>query len=560
MASAQRAFRSRDDYKKSKELEEARKAGQVAPERDEEGNDINPHIPQYIANAPWYLGANAPSLKHQKANNKPSTGARGAAAASSSFEAWYPRGADSVAKHKPPTGFKKGACANCGATTHTAKSCLERPRAKGAKYSGRGIRPDDVVAELELDWEGKRDRWNGYDSRAYQRVVERHETLEQERREVKQAALDGKNDAVLGARAEGNEQQNERNRISDDGEYKLKADGEVIAHEKDVDTKGTARNLRIREDTAKYLRNLDLNSAYYDPKSRSMRQDPTPEIAAGDKDYAGDNFVRYSGDVKRFAQLELHALKAGQEGRDVPHLQADPSLAEMLHQEYQKRRDKLERARQDAILEKYGSPTQDASIPGEARDAEAADAVVRTALEQEQDRALELDPALLEQSEAYVEYTPDGVVVAEDQKNRHERKLDRFGQVRSRYDEDKFENNHTSIWGSFFSNGEWGFACCHSLIRRSYCTGADGIAAASAARAAVSASRSAPRSQPVIGRSESDREQNLLGQTGTSRKRARDDAFRLPNGENAEELNKELETFRRNRQRFEDPMIANKQE
>jgi len=28
----------------------------------------------------------------------------------------------------------------------------------------------------------------------------------------------------------------------------------------------TVRNLRIREDTAKYLRNLDLSSAYYDPK------------------------------------------------------------------------------------------------------------------------------------------------------------------------------------------------------------------------------------------------------------------------------------------------------
>ena len=36
--------------------------------------------------------------------------------------------------------------------------------------------------------------------------------------------------------------------------------------------KVTARNLRIREDTPKYLRNLDLSSAFYDPKSRSMRQ------------------------------------------------------------------------------------------------------------------------------------------------------------------------------------------------------------------------------------------------------------------------------------------------
>lgn len=37
------------------------------------------------------------------------------------------------------------------------------------------------------------------------------------------------------------------------------------------------RNLRIREDTAKYLRNLDPNSAYYDPKTRSMRDNPNPK-------------------------------------------------------------------------------------------------------------------------------------------------------------------------------------------------------------------------------------------------------------------------------------------
>ena len=40
---------------------------------------------------------------------------------------------------------------------------------------------------------------------------------------------------------------------------------------------GSVRNLRVREDTAKYLLNLDLNSAYYDPKTRSMRADPNPD-------------------------------------------------------------------------------------------------------------------------------------------------------------------------------------------------------------------------------------------------------------------------------------------
>lgn len=38
------------------------------------------------------------------------------------------------------------------------------------------------------------------------------------------------------------------------------------------------RNLRIREDTAKYLLNLDVNSAYYDPKSRPGR---FPELHDG---------------------------------------------------------------------------------------------------------------------------------------------------------------------------------------------------------------------------------------------------------------------------------------
>lgn len=33
----------------------------------------------------------------------------------------------------------------------------------------------------------------------------------------------------------------------------------------------------IREDTAKYLHNLDVDSSHYDPKSRSMRQNPNPD-------------------------------------------------------------------------------------------------------------------------------------------------------------------------------------------------------------------------------------------------------------------------------------------
>jgi hypothetical protein len=51
MASAGQVKLSREEYKKQKELEEARKAGRVAPAIDDEGNMINPHIPQV-----WYSG------------------------------------------------------------------------------------------------------------------------------------------------------------------------------------------------------------------------------------------------------------------------------------------------------------------------------------------------------------------------------------------------------------------------------------------------------------------------------------------------------------------------
>ena len=49
------ASRSRGDYKKMRELEEARKSGSEPAAQDEFGKDINPHIPQYISEAPWYL-------------------------------------------------------------------------------------------------------------------------------------------------------------------------------------------------------------------------------------------------------------------------------------------------------------------------------------------------------------------------------------------------------------------------------------------------------------------------------------------------------------------------
>jgi pre-mRNA-processing factor SLU7 len=34
--------------------------------------------------------------------------------------------------------------------------------------------------------------------------------------------------------------------------------------------------------------------------------------------------------------------------------------------------------------------------------------------------------------------------------------------------------NHRSVWGSFWSDGQWGYNCCHSTIYNSYCVGEAG--------------------------------------------------------------------------------------
>ena len=46
------AFMTADEYKKQKAVEEAQKAGKLPPSKDEEGKEINPHVPNFITKAP----------------------------------------------------------------------------------------------------------------------------------------------------------------------------------------------------------------------------------------------------------------------------------------------------------------------------------------------------------------------------------------------------------------------------------------------------------------------------------------------------------------------------
>ncbi len=64
-------------------------------------------------------------------------------------------------------------------------------------------------------------------------------------------------------------------------------------------------------------------------------------------------------------------------------------------------------------------------------------------------------------TEAYVEYDRQGKIISGDVRP----------VVHSRYEEDNAPNNHEHVFGSWYSQGAWGYACCHQTVYNSYCTG-----------------------------------------------------------------------------------------
>ncbi|GAA97630.1 uncharacterized protein L969DRAFT_94771 [Mixia osmundae IAM 14324] len=439
---------SREEVRRQRDLQEARKLGNAPAEVDEKGNVINPHIPEFMAKAPWYMDTGAgPSLSHTKGPEyDPSP---------SKLNARYDRGQ----RAEVATRFRKGACSNCGAMTHKREDCLERPRKKGAKYTGQDFAPDEYLQERTesrgVAYDSKRDRWDGYDPTMHLSVVAEHEALEEARKALREKEIDSKsaktdlNEVKKVAKAGKSKKkkalEDEEFGSSDesDEEDELKyADAADVAGQK-LDTKNrvTVRNLRIREDTAKYLINLDTESAYYDPKTRSMRENPSVGVAPEDAVFAGENFTRHSGGAAEVQRLQMFAWQSEARGQDV-HINANPTQASLVHQQFKTKKDDLKDRTAKSMLDKYGGTEFLQKPPKEL---------------------------LSGQTEEYIEYSRTGQVI---------KGVER-AKARSKYDEDVHPGNHTSVWGSWFSRSAftWGYACCHSTLKASYCAGQAGIEA-----------------------------------------------------------------------------------
>jgi pre-mRNA-processing factor SLU7 len=148
-------------------------------------------------------------------------------------------------------------------------------------------------------------------------------------------------------------------------------------------------------------------------------------------------------------------------------LNANPTQGELLHQAFREKKEELRDTSKVSVLAKYGG---------------------------EEHLAKPAKELLLGQTEEYVEYSRAGQVIHGKER----------AATRSKYPEDGsfprlslicytsptffitvYVNNHTSVWGSWYDTGSstWGYACCHSGVHISYCTGEAGKQAAAASSA-----------------------------------------------------------------------------
>jgi len=460
------ATKSRDDMRRARELEDARKAGTIPAEKDDEGNEINPHIPQFMSQAPWYLNQEeGKGLKHQRnlKEQKP-------VATATDF---LPRGRK---LGEAATTFRKGACTNCGAMTHKAAECVERPRKKGAQFTGKGIKADELVVDMAFDYAGKRDHWANYDASTHMDKLQQFDKEVEIRLKAKQRERMASVALKESERENKRKERKKKGKAEDDADTDTDADTDaeedeekekedeqhmigqnVGANRNQGSAKMSVRNLRIREDTAKYLLNLDVNSAYYDPKTRAMRENPLPGNDTYDK--GNDNFVRSTGDARKLAELQLYQFEAYDKGQNL-HMNADPTTVEVMNKMYREKKEKLKDGKANKILEKYGGQEHMEAPPAEL---------------------------LYAQTETYVEYDRSGGV-----KRGGEKAI-----ARSKYEEDVYTNNHTAVWGSYFDRQtmRWGYADDHSTVRHSYGTGEAGKRARMAAAARASGAGSSQEAE-----------------------------------------------------------------
>lgn len=424
------------DYKEQKKIEYETRA---------DGKRVNPNIPHFIANAPWYSTEGHGKDGLQQDGGGIGTGGDKAHKSSIKHDEWYDRsntvGKDSTKSTK--TKYKKGACTNCGSMSHKAKDCLERPRAVGAKFNNKNIREDETVEEVATTWESKRDRWTGFRSEDYEQIVRESESqrakklktngqtecedqgTEQDRRtecEKQGAAQQAQDDKTECNRDQTNNPPNE------DEWYEKEIKWET--HQSVINPTAW-KSSRDRHDKAHYLQSL-TSELGFDEETKTYKGEK------GELNARGFFERELEGHGLEHRRLRELAALAAKKGHDV-NLETNPTASYM----------KLKEQLNPESTERTSSSNNDNNNNNKQTQKVAPPKIPKSLLERYGGMAHVKSEVPVGQQPTQQQPEPP---------------------TETPY------GNHTRLWGTFVVNGRPGYACCHSDVKHSVCLGAKGIA------------------------------------------------------------------------------------
>jgi len=466
-------------------------------------------LPTYISQVPWYYNQSNPissinklnynsnrngNAKQTKYNNNYNLNSNHAGLChqlkDSADQQKLPitvstiKGVSSITNSK----FRKDACENCGAMTHTKRDCFERPRAKGARFTGENLQNDEYIIERDLSFEGAHDTWNGYDPDSHKKLVLEHQYVQEQKLKAQLKELEKLTEEDIVKAAQGNKGTIQEKSSSKDteglGETKdVKGfKGKEASEEKEKSKSFAVEQLLIKDEDNKsefsendyneenmleelnlkklidenhfqnaLTRPLSKSSHLIDDYKKYMLSLNTGNEGGGihDKTNNADQqliskeynlkkelYDRNSGEAIKFLESEEFVKKANERNKDLNlNPVAVPTQVEMYKKYYKDQKKQLIDEKINKVLSKYGGH-EHMEVPDEIK--ERIDTV------------------------KYNEYTETGAVKPKNEILEKKAIIKKAPCVRG----------HTCAWGSFYHKIlGWGYKCCYSFDFTSLCKG-----------------------------------------------------------------------------------------
>ena len=304
----------------------------MAVDKGKNDKKENQHIPRYIKNKPWYYESDKKEDDYLS-HHRQSHGDDNLLDIENNSEAKHGTGIHDTFKrnnmnHNNATKGKKPTCTNCGGFDHTKKDCMERPRKtpKQSVQDDKITNNGKVMDDKDMDWDARKDRWFGYTGKEYDETVAKWEQNKNKK---------GSNN--------NNFQHKEYDTDEEVELMKLKLGNHKTNNDEQNGEKGITA-IRIREDKAAYLNDINSTNINYDPKSRLYKDE-----SLGSIDEKSNMFRRHlTGEGLEFEEMNKMARNnARKEGirdevkneKKVEHvLIANPTKYEQMKRQEQNRK------------------------------------------------------------------------------------------------------------------------------------------------------------------------------------------------------------------------------